>query len=76
MWFCDNDRKTIVSDGKDLIWLLVCVCGRVLVVLSIPETSNSFQRLSPFHDLDGDDSDENISEISFGRLLHFYSLSP
>lgn len=72
VWFCDNNRKTIVSDGKDLIWLLVCVCGGVLVVLSIPETSNSFQRLSPFHDLDGDDSDENISEISLGRLLHSF----
>lgn len=50
----------------------VRVCGGVLVVFSIPETSNSFQRLSPFHDLDGDDSDENISEISLGRLLQSF----
>jgi len=48
------------------------VCGGVLVVFSVPETSNSFQRLSLFHDLDGDDSDENISEISLGRLLHSF----
>lgn len=50
----------------------VRVCGGILVIFSIPETSNSFQKLSPFHDLDGGDSDENISEISLGGLLHSF----
>lgn len=55
MWFCDNDRKTVASDGKDFG---VCVCvWQVLVTSAIPETGNSFRRLSPFHDLDGDDSE-------------------
>lgn len=53
------------------IWLLGCVFVGGVGHFRLPETRNSFQRLSPFHYLNGDVSDENISNFSLAGYCSF-----
>lgn len=53
------------------IWLLGWVFVAGVGQFRLPGTHTSFQRLSPFHDLRGDVSDENISKIPLAGYCSF-----